>query len=177
MPAEVSVILGIVLLLLGRKLFWLFVALAGFYVGFEVARAVMAGEPQWLIWLAAAAVGLIGAILAMLFQRVAFGLGGLYAGGYLALLAAERFLPGDLGLGAFVVGAVAGAIAAVLIMDWAIIALSCMFGAALVVSSLGLGDIGRALTFAALVAAGIIAQRRLMRGPLRPDAQGEADAR
>jgi len=177
MPAEVSVILGIVLLLLGRKLFWLFVALAGFYVGFEVARAVMTAQPQWLIWLAAAAAGLIGAILAMLFQRVAFALGGLYAGGYLALLAAERFLPGVAGLGAFVVGAVAGAIAAVLIMDWAIIALSCMFGAALVVSSLGLGDTGSVLAFAALVAIGIIAQRRLMRGPMRPDAPSEADAR
>lgn len=177
MPAEVSVILGVVLLLLGRKLFWLFVALAGFYVGFEVARAVLADQPQWLTWLAAAAAGLIGAILAMLFQRVAFALGGLYAGGYLALLAAERFLPGAFGLGAFVAGAVAGAIAAVLIMDWAIIALSCMFGAALVVSSLGLGDIGSVLAFAALVATGIIVQVRLLRGPMRPGGRDEADPR
>ncbi len=177
MPAEVSVILGIVLLLLGRRLFWLFVALAGFYVGFEVARAVLADQPQWLIWLVAAAAGLIGAILAMLFQRVAFALGGLYAGGYLALLAAERFLPGVAGLGAFVVGAVAGAIAAVLIMDWAIIALSCMFGAVLVVSSLGLGDIASVFAYAALVAIGIIVQARLMRGSTRPDARSEADAR
>jgi hypothetical protein len=119
MPAEVSVIAGALLLLLGRKLFWLFVALAGFYVGFEVAREVMAGQPQWMLWLAAAAAGLIGAI----------------------------------------------------------IALSCMLGAALVVSSLGLGDLGSVLAYAGLIAIGIIVQVRLMRGPMRPEARGEADAR
>lgn len=177
MPAEMSVISGIVLLLLGRKLFWLFVALAGFYVGFEVARAVAADQPQWLVWLAGAAAGLIGVIVAMLFQRVAFALGGLYAGGYLALLAAERYLPGALGLGAFVIGGAVGAIAAALIMDWAIIALSCMFGAALVVSSLGLGDMGSVLAYAGLMATGIVVQARLMRGPMRPDPGSEADAR
>jgi hypothetical protein len=177
MPAEVSLILGIVLLLLGRKLFWLFIAIAGFYVGFEVARAFLADQPQWLVWLAAAAAGLIGAILAMVFQRVAFGLAGLYAGGYLALLAAERFMPGLAGPGAFVVGAVAGAIAAVLIMDWAIIALSCMFGAALVVSSLGLGDIASALTYGGLIAAGIIVQARLLRGSPGAEARRDADLR
>lgn len=177
MPAEVSVIAGALLLLLGRKLFWLFVALAGFYVGFEIAREVLAGQPQWMLWLAAAAAGVIGAIVAMLFQRVAFALGGLYAGGYLALLAAERYLPGALGLGAFVIGGVVGAIAAALIMDWAIIALSCMLGAALVVSSLGLGDLGSVLAYAGLIATGIIVQARLMRGPMRPEARGEADAR
>ena len=35
----------------------------------------------------------------MLFQRVAFALGGFYAGGYLALVAAERFFPGAVGVG------------------------------------------------------------------------------
>ena len=177
MPAEVSIVAGIVLLLLGRKLFWLFVALAGFYVGFEVARSVLVDQPHWLIWLAAAAAGLIGAILAMLFQRVAFGLGGLYAGGYLALIAAERFLPGAFGLTAFVVGAVAGAVVAVLVMDWAIIALSCMLGAALVVSSLGLGDIASALAYAGLMAAGIIVQARLLHGSPGAAAGRDGDVR
>ena len=177
MPAEVSVILGVVLLLLGRKLFWLFVALAGFYVGFEVARAVAVDQPQWLVWLAGAAAGLIGAIVAMLFQRVAFALGGIYAGGYLALLAAERYLPGAFGLGAFIVGGAVGAIAAALIMDWAIVALSCMFGAALVVASLSLGELESVLAYAGLVAAGILVQVRLMRGPVRPEARSEANPR
>ena len=43
MHAVVNIVAGAALLLVGRKLYWLFVAIAGFYVGFEVARAVVAG--------------------------------------------------------------------------------------------------------------------------------------
>jgi Domain of unknown function (DUF4203) len=166
MHAEVNMIAGAVLLLVGRKLFWLFVAIAGFYVGFEVARAVFTHQPQWLVWLVAAAAGVIGAVVAMLFQRVAFALGGFYAGGYLALVAAERYLPGA-GAGAFIVGGVAGAIAAALLMDWAVVILSCLVGAALVVSSLALRDPVALLAYAALVVIGIAVQRQLLRGQKR----------
>ena len=138
MHAVVNIVAGAALLLVGRKLYWLFIAIAGFYVGVELARAVVVAQPQWVIWLAAAAAGLIGAIVAMLFQRVAFALAGFYAGAYLALIAAERFLPGAVGVGAVIVGGLVGAIAAALIMDWAIIVLSSMVGAALIVSSLAL---------------------------------------
>jgi hypothetical protein len=171
MPEAVSVIAGVVLLLAGRKLFWLFVGLVGFFVGFEVARTFMADQPQWLVWLVAAAAGLIGAIVAMLFERVAFALAGFYAGAYLALLVAERFMPGAFSTGAFVVGGVLGAIAAALIMDWAIIVLSSMVGAALVVSSLGLGDLGSLLAYAGLAAIGIVVQAKLTRAPRRADAR------
>jgi Domain of unknown function (DUF4203) len=170
MYTVVNVVAGAVLLLAGRKLFWLFVAIAGFYVGFEVARAVFTNQPQWLVWLVAAAAGVIGALVAMLFQRVAFALGGFYAGGYLALVAAERYLPGAAGAGAFIVGGVAGAIAAALVMDWAVVILSCLVGAALVVSSLALGDLVGLLAYAGLVAIGIVVQRQLLRGHKRTPA-------
>ena len=42
---------------LGRKLFWLFVAIAGFYLGFEVARALAAEHPVWLLWTIAIGAG------------------------------------------------------------------------------------------------------------------------
>ena len=92
-----DLVAGTVLLLVGRKLFWLFVAVAGFYVGVEEARALLADRPTWLIWLVAIAAGLIGAILAMLFQRVGFALAGFYAGAYVALVMVERFAPGARG--------------------------------------------------------------------------------
>jgi hypothetical protein len=171
MHAAVNVIAGIVLLLAGRKLFWLFVGLVGFFVGFEVARMLLADQPQWLVWLAAVAAGLIGAIVAMLFERVAFALAGFYAGAYLGLLAAERFVPGAFGTGAFIVGGALGAIAAALVMDWAIIVLSSLVGAALVVSPLGLGDLGSLLAYAGLAALGIVVQAKLTRGPRRADAR------
>ncbi len=170
MHALVNIVAGAVLLLVGRKLFWLFVAIAGFYVGFEVARAVFVEHPQWLVWLIAVAVGVVGALVAMLFQRVAFALAGFYAGGYLALVAAERFFPGAIGVGgagAFIVAGVVGAIAAVLVMDWAIVVLSCLVGAALVVSALGVGGLVGVLAYAVAVAIGIAFQAQFMRGQKR----------
>jgi hypothetical protein len=177
MPVFVNLAAGLVLLLLGRRLFWLFVALAGFYFGFELARAAMTDQPQWLVWLAALAAGLAGAVAAMLFQRVAFALGGLYAGGYLALLAAERFLPGAPGLVAFAAGGTLGAVTAALVMDWAVIILSSLLGAALIVPSLGMGDVGNAFAYAVLVAIGIVVQERLASGSARREARENADAR
>jgi hypothetical protein len=170
MHAVVSLLAGAALLLVGRRLYWLFVAIAGFFVGIEIARALVLDQPQWVIWLIAAAAGIIGALAAMLFQRVAFAIGGFYAGGYLLLVAAERFFPGVAGVGAFLVGGVLGAVAAAMLMDWAIIVLSCMVGAALVVSALGLGNLGSLLAYAGLLAAGIVFQARLTGVPARKSA-------
>lgn len=167
MHAVVDIVAGLVLLIVGRKLYWLFVAIAGFYVGIEVAHALVSGQPQWVVWLIAAAAGVIGALLAILFQRVAFALGGFYAGAYLALVAAERFLPGAAGPLTAIIGGLLGAVAAALIMDWAIIVLSSMVGAALIVSSIGLGNLGSLLAYVGLVAIGIIVQAQLTRGRAR----------
>src|SRR5215470_13244367 len=159
-----DIVAGALLLLLGRKLYWLFVGIAGFYVGVEVARALFAGEASWLVWLGAIGAGLIGAILAMLFQRVGFALGGFYAGGYVALVVVERFAPGSIGAGAFVIGGVVGAVFAMLIMDPAIVILSCLLGAALIVATLGLGDVTGLLVYASLVIVGVVVQMHFMRG-------------
>ena len=79
--------------------------------------------------------GILGAVLSMPFQRIAFSIGGLFAGGYLGLvLARAAGLPGE-PLVWFVIGAILGAIVAALVMDWAIIVLSSLAGAAAVVNS------------------------------------------
>lgn len=156
---------GTALLLLGRKLFWLFIAIAGFYVGFEVARIVFADQPQWLMWLIAIAAGLIGAVLAMFFERVAFALAGFYAGGYVALVIVERLAAGSMSAWLFVIGGLVGALCAAFIMDPAIIVLSSLVGAALIVSALGLGDFASVVIYAGLVAAGVVVQALLMRVP------------
>jgi hypothetical protein len=75
-------------------------------------------------------------------------------------------------VGVFVIGGVLGAIIAVLVMDWAIVVLSCMVGASLIVSSLGLGDLGSLLAYTGLMAIGIIVQAQLMRGLKRTEERG-----
>jgi hypothetical protein len=162
MPPIVDIVAGAVLLVLGRKLYWLFVAIAGFYLGMELAKTLAADQPDWLIWTIAVAAGLIGAVLAMFLQRLGFALAGFYAGGYLALLAVQRFAPGSFELAAFLIGGVVAAILAAALMDWAIIVVSCLVGATLIVSALGLQPQWSWLAYIALAVVGIVVQSRLM---------------
>jgi hypothetical protein len=56
-------------------------------------------------------------------------------------------------------------------MDPAIIVLSSLVGAVLVISSLGLGNLGSLLAYAGLAAIGIVVQAKLARAPRRADAR------
>ena len=69
-------IVGLAVLLLGRRLFWLFVGAVGFAVGLHAARAVFSEGPEWLVVVGALVLGVGGAILAIAFQWLAVGLGG-----------------------------------------------------------------------------------------------------
>ena len=90
-------------------------------------------------------------------------LAGFYAGGYVALVVAERFAPGAVGVAIFLLGGAVGALFAALVMDWAIIVLSCMVGATLVAASIGVARPVGVLVYAGLVAAGVLVQAWLMR--------------
>src|SRR3990172_7787956 len=81
----VSLILGAILLILGRKLFWIFVGAIGFLVGFNPAAQYLAEQPIWVILLIAIVAGIIGSVLAVVLQRVATLVAGFLAGGYLTV--------------------------------------------------------------------------------------------
>jgi len=171
-----DLVTGALLLVLGRKLFWLFVAIAGFYAGIEVVRVLFAGQPSWVMWVVGIGAGLIGALLAMLFQRVGFALGGFYAGGYAALIVAQRFAPGAVGGATFFIGGLVGAFFAAWLMDWAIIVLSSLVGAVLVVTSLGLHGVAGFAVYVVLAALGIAVQAWMMEA-MRPGAGRERESR
>jgi hypothetical protein len=156
----VRLLMGTLLLFYGRTLYWAFVAVAGFLVGFELAAEFLADQAERVRILVALLGGVLGAVLGMLAQRAAFAIGGLFAGGYLALaLAHAADLPGE-PLIWFVIGAILGAIVAALIMDWAIITLSSLADAAAIVAEFHLSDSIATLLFVALSAIGIIIQGR-----------------
>jgi hypothetical protein len=155
--------MGVLLVFYGRTLYWAFIAVVGFLVGFELATELLAEQVESVRILVALLGGVLGAILGLLAQRAAFAIGGLFAGGYLALaLAHAADLPGE-PLIWFVIGAILGAIVAALIMDWAIITLSSLAGAAAIVAELHLSDSIATLLFVALSAIGIIIQGRRLR--------------
>ena len=157
-----NIILGLVLLVFGRKLFWLFVAIAGFLVGMAVTSMVLADQPEWVLLCVALGAGLLGALLAVFAERVAVALAGFYAGSYLSLIASQSFGGDGNSILWFVLGGVIGGLFAALIMDWAIIVLSCLVGAGAIVQTLQLGQTGDFFVFVVLVITGTFLQRRLM---------------
>src|SRR5437879_6207526 len=89
--AIVGALIGVVILLFGRKLFWLCVAAVGFAAGVEIAPHLV-HEPSPLLALTVALVlGLIGALLALFLQKVAIAVLGFLAGGKLAGAIAAAF--------------------------------------------------------------------------------------
>jgi hypothetical protein len=162
METAVRVLLGFAVLLAGRNIFWAFIAVIGFVLGIELAPIWLADHPAWLVLAAGLVLGLVGAVLAIVFERVAFALAGFYAGAFLVIVGAVHLgfthLPA---VAPFIAGLI-GAVLAAILTDWAIIVLSVLAGAALVISSVSLPSITEAVVFPVLVVIGILVQRNLL---------------
>jgi hypothetical protein len=165
----VNVVLGAILLLFGRTLYWVFVGIAGFLLGMTLADEYLRSQSEAVQFIAALAAGVIGALLAVFVQRLAFAVGGFFAGGYIALRVAAHFGAAPDDTIWFVVGGVIGAIIAAMLMDWAIIVLSSLAGAAAIVSGLtgmNMDSNVQSILFVVLAIVGIVVQgRRIARPP------------
>ena len=155
-----NVVAGFVLLLFGRRVFWLFVGLAGFLVGVELARDALPGADDVVILAIAVGAGLLGALLAVVLERLAFALAGFYAGGYLSILAARSFAIDIAPAVIFVAGGIAGLLVAWMLLDWALIVLSSLVGAGAIVAAVETTPTLRTAAFALLSIVGIAFQAR-----------------
>src|SRR4051812_37289435 len=115
------ILAGGLLLVLGRKLFWLYVAILGFVTGLTVASRLFNVQPEWLQLVIAIGFGILGAILAYFFQEIAVAVAGFLAGAYVALtlatsVAGNAMQNGDvLSWVVFIVGGLIGAVLAVML--------------------------------------------------------------
>jgi hypothetical protein len=161
----ISVIVGAAILLFGRKLFWLFVAALGFAVGLEIAAYFMKEPPQWMTLLIGLGCGLIGALLAILLQKIAIAVAGFIAGGRIAwALAATFFVDHAHYRGiTFVVGGIVGALLLLALFDWVLILLSSVEGAHLIGNATTLPEKGAMILFIALAVIGVIVQGSMLR--------------
>jgi Domain of unknown function (DUF4203) len=153
-----AIVVGLALLFFGRQLFWLFVGGVGFAAGLALATKVLEGQPDWLVLAIALLAGLIGALLSIFVQRLAIGLAGFFAGGYALLTLATKLGYQDWAWLAFLGGGALGALLVVALFDWALILLSALTGALLVVNYLPLEPAATLLVFAVLLVAGLAAQ-------------------
>ena len=155
-----SAIIGAVILLFGRKLFWLCVAAVGFAAGVEMSP-LLAHQPSPLLSLTFAIVlGFIGALLALFLQKVAIGLVGFLTGGKLATAIGAAFFVQHItySVVTFLIGGIIGAVLLLILFDWALIVLSSVVGAYLIESAVVLPPAGAAILFAALALVGVIVQ-------------------
>lgn len=169
-----QILVGIVVLLVGRQLFWIFIGAVGFFIGVVFAPLLFGTAPDWLRLVMSLALGATFAALAIVIQKPMAVLAGFFAGGLFdmsvfaligsGLGADERF--GWFGWFVFITGGIVGAIAVFLLFDWAVIALSSMVGAGLIMN--GVETFGQLppfigiIIFVALVATGMWVQSRLL---------------
>ncbi|MCX7668852.1 MAG: hypothetical protein N2439_02110, partial [Anaerolineae bacterium] len=110
MSASLEALVGGILLLAGRRLFWLFVAGVGFVVGLGLAQRVLPGQPEVIRLIAALFLALMGALLALFAQKIAISVVGFFAGGWLLLWVLRELMaqPGILAWVAFIIGGIIG---------------------------------------------------------------------
>ena len=156
-------VVGILLLTLGRALFWLFVGGSGFVVALYLTAELLPDQSTWVFLLVAIVAGALGAWLAVALQRLAIGVGGFLGGGYIAEVFVES---SNLGIGGpewlpFVVGGVLGSILLGALFNPALIVLSSLVGATLVADSLPLGPDSSLVAMVVAAALGIIVQSHM----------------
>jgi hypothetical protein len=165
-----NVILGGLLLLVGRKLFWLFVGAIGFVIGIQVATRFFQGS-ELITIVAGLVLGIVFAVLAVFLESVAIGIAGFLGGGYILLNITTLF---GLDKGAatwivFIIGGIIGVVLISFLFDWALIIISSLAGASMVVSGFNFGTATSILVFLILVIAGVLIQGSDLRknGPRR----------
>lgn len=158
----INILVGIALLFFGRRAFWLFVAGAGFVAGLSLVNNIPQ-VPESAGLIIGIGLGLLAALLAVFLQRFAITLAGFLVGGYIAL----QLLPmlnTETSWWAtvltFIIGGIIGIILVGMFLDWALILLSSLAGAALVTDALNLsGGLGM-VAFITLIVIGVVFQAR-----------------
>jgi len=161
----INLILGSALLIAGRKLFWLFVGAAGFVTGIQLATRFWQG-PELLAIIVGLVVGVIFALLAIFLQALVIGIAGFLSGGYILTVLAAMLGIEVTGVTTWIVYIIGGLIGLLLVsflFDWALITLSSLAGASLIIQSFGPQGAMGGLLFFVLFILGVLIQGSILR--------------
>jgi hypothetical protein len=161
----INLILGGALLIAGRKLFWLFVGAAGFVTGIQLATRFWQGSDV-LVIVAGLVLGVIFALLAIFLQAIVIGIAGFLSGGYILTVLATMLgmdLTGATAWVIYIVGGILGLILVSVLFDWALITLSSLAGASLIVQAFSSEGATGGLIFFILVIVGVAIQGSILR--------------
>jgi len=159
-PSYVYIALGIILLLAGRKLYWLTIGVLGFLAGMFFAMRFIPAHPAWMTYVIGAGSGILGAIAAVVIQRIAIAALGFLAGGFLLANVFEEFhwMQHDAFLFPFLVGGVIGALILFYVFEWALIVSSSIGGGFLVARELHVSPPNQIIAIAGLAVIGVLIQ-------------------
>jgi hypothetical protein len=155
----INIVLGVVLLTTGKKLYWLFVAVVGFLIGLMLTVQNVNLNPQWLIYVIAVGAGVIGAVLALFLQHLAIALVGFIVGGYGAFYLSQLLGNNSEAFNwmAFIIGGIVGLLLVASVFNWDLYVLSSWAGATLVTKAIGLqAQLGLVLFFVLFILGMII---------------------
>lgn len=132
--AIAAIILGLIELVFGRKLFWILVALGGFLLGWFLAPAIWDSMVTWQRILVGVILALVFALLSLVFLRIMVSLAGFLFFGA-AAVGVIRYLGVEAAGGsvtfwvAYAIGGLIGAVLLFVFLDWALIVLTSLAGA------------------------------------------------
>jgi len=158
----VSVLLGAGLLFSGRRLVWLFVGALGFIFGMQLA-SLLPQLSETTVLVVGLIFGVVFALLAVFLQKLAIGIAGFLAGGFiLTTLFARLGVESLSNWVVYLIGGLIGIVLVLLLFDWTLIIFSSMAGAALLLQSFSTQTPAGVLIFFLLSLVGIIIQGGLM---------------
>jgi len=150
---------------MGRQLFWVFVAAAGFILGSSLAGQFLIGQSTVVILAVGLTAGLVGVVVAVFAQNLAIGIAGFVMGSY--VLAFLFYTIGLVGTGwtwlALIGGGIIATALVLALFDLALIALSSLAGANLIIQVTNFSPVMTSLVFILLVAIGVVFQVSLLK--------------
>ena len=159
-------LVGVVALLSGRRLYQVFVGIAGFVFGLVLVDWVTGSQSSWWTLLAGVIIAGVAVFIGRQKERMALRVAGFIMGGFIAtflVIDNSRFLPDGPILFEWLIFVVGGGVGAFLVyrsQDQALIALSSLIGAALIVSATVAAPAFSAALFSGLAATGMLLQSR-----------------
>jgi hypothetical protein len=155
-----GVIAGI-LLFLGRELNFLFAAAMAALIGFRLTPLLPAQWPWWGDYVFIIALALIAAGITIARERIGYFLSGFLVGSYVLV---EYYAPGVLTLPLlpFLVGGVIGSLIIGIFTEWALMVVSCLFGAYYVTTLFTLSPTAEILVASGLFVIGALTQVIIM---------------
>jgi hypothetical protein len=164
-PAKLGItgiLLGLILLLFGRKLFWFLIAAVGFYVGLLFATRYLDIGDDWHGILIGFCCGAAGVLILYAIQKIALSILGFLTGVFLTFNLIEHF-HFTFHWWLLVIGGIIGVIIAASFFQLALIVLSSLFGSFMVVREMPSESSVRSIIYILLAAMGFIVQYSMMK--------------